>query len=114
LKLREDLGYPPFSRLINLRFQGRSESETANTAYWAGEAAKKLLSKLPIGSLNILGPSPAPILKIKNRYRYQMLLKSTKLKTLHSFSKKLIGLIKRRGATKNVKVLVDVDPFNFS
>ncbi len=114
LKLREELGYPPFSRLVNFRFQGRLESETANTAKWVSEAARKLVSRLPVGSLSILGPSPAPILKIKNKYRYQMLLKSTKVKTLHSFSKTLVGLIKKHGQTKNVKVQVDVDPFNFS
>ena len=114
LKLREDLDYPPFSKLINFRFQGRVESETVNAARIAGELARKLVSKMPIGVVNILGPSPAPIYKIRNRYRYQMLLRSKNMMTLHNFSIKLLMILRKSGISVNVKIQIDVDPFNFN
>ncbi|MGB7293344.1 MAG: primosomal protein N' [Thermodesulfobacteriota bacterium] len=114
LKLRDDLEYPPFSKLINFRFEGRIESDGINAARIAGELAKQIVSKLPIGAVKILGPSPAPIYKIRNRYRYQMLLKSKNMRTLHSFSKKLLIMLRERGISRNVKVQIDVDPFNFN
>ncbi|HEX9830319.1 MAG TPA: primosomal protein N', partial [Thermodesulfobacteriota bacterium] len=112
LQLREELNYPPFSRLVNLRFQGSIESEAADVAKRAGDAARKLKSNLPIGTMSILGPSPSPIYKIRNQYRWQMLLKSSNVNTLHKFSKQLISFFSRNSG--RVKVSVDVDPVSFS
>jgi primosomal protein N' (replication factor Y) len=112
LQLREELNYPPFSRLVNLRFQGNIESETVDVAKRAGDAARKLMSNLPIGTMSILGPSPSPIHKIRNQYRWQMLLKSSNLNTLHKFSKQLVSFFSRNSG--RVKVSVDVDPMSFS
>jgi primosomal protein N' (replication factor Y) (superfamily II helicase) len=114
LKLREALDYPPFSRLVNFRFQARVESDTINAAEIAGELARKLVSKMPIGVVKILGPSPAPIYKIRNRYRYQMVLKSKNTRALHNFSKKLSMILRESRISGSVKIQVDVDPFNFN
>jgi len=114
LKLREDLQYPPYAKLVNFRFQGRVESHTKNTAKRAGEVAKNMVTKLPIGALTVLGPSPAPITKIRNQYRYQMLLKSSKINIVHSFSKKLFRILKENLRNGNVKIAIDVDPINFN
>jgi primosomal protein N' (replication factor Y) len=112
LKLREELGYPPFSRLVNVRFTGRSEKETGEAAERAGEIARKLVMKLKPGAVQILGPSPCPVSKVRNRYRFQMLLKSTNAGLLRSFTRKLKGLMSN--VTGDVRVSVDVDPYNFS
>jgi primosomal protein N' (replication factor Y) len=112
LKLREELGYPPFSRLVNVRFTGRVERETRDAAEKAGEIARKLVTKLKPGALQILGPSPCPVSKIRNRYRFQMLLKSTNAGLLRSFTRKLKKLMSN--VTGDVRVSVDVDPYNFS
>lgn len=114
LQLRDELGYPPFSRLVNFKFHGAVESKTADAAKGTGEAAKKLMSKVPIGAINILGPSPSPIYKIRNQYRWQMLLRSANLNILHKFSKRLISVLSRSGSLNGVKVSVDVDPISFS
>lgn len=112
LKLREELGYPPFSRLVNIRFTGKGERETGELAARAGETARKLVSKLKPGALQVLGPSPCPVSKIRNRYRFQMLLKSTNGGLLRSFTKRLLKLVSN--LTGGVRVSVDVDPYNFS
>ncbi len=112
LELREDLGYPPFSRLVNVRFQGTVKSETVDTAKRAGDVARKLMARLPIGVITVLGPSPSPLYKIRNQYRWQMLLKSAELNMLHNFSKRLKAIILRTSG--RVKVLLEVDPISFS
>jgi primosomal protein N' (replication factor Y) len=114
LKLREALDYPPFSKLVNFRFEGRLESDVINATRIAGELAKKIVSKLPIGAVKILGPSPAPIYKIRNRYRYQMLLKAKNVRALHNFSKKLSMILRESRISRNIKIQIDVDPFNFN
>ena len=112
IKLREELGYPPFSRLVNVRFSGIKETETQDKARESGDIARKLASKLPAGAIEILGPSPCPISKLSNRYRFQMLLKSESTGVIHGFSKKLIALISKDA--RAVRVSLDVDPYNFS
>jgi primosomal protein N' (replication factor Y) len=113
LELREELGYPPYSRLVNFKFQGRVESKTKEVAQKAGDTARKLVSKLPIGAISILGPSPSPVYKVRNQYRWQMLLKSSNTGLLHSFSKKLMNIFSHSKVTGRVKVSVDVDPISF-
>lgn len=112
IELREILNYPPASRLVNIRFSGRFESETEQMVKDADKLARKLLSKLPIGALEIIGPSPCPIYKIRNRFRFQMLLKSTNTGLIHSFSKQFLAVISKISA--NVRCSVDVDPYYFS
>jgi primosomal protein N' (replication factor Y) len=114
LQLRDELGYPPFSRLVNFRFQGRVESNTENTAKESGETARKLASKLPIGDISILGPSPSPIYKIRNQYRWQMLLKSSDFNMLHKFSRQLVNILTQTKGSNKVKISVDVDPIGLT
>jgi primosomal protein N' (replication factor Y) (superfamily II helicase) len=112
IKLREELGYPPFSRLVNVRFSGIKELETKSVANQSGDIARKLASTLPAGAIEILGPSPCPISKMSNRYRFQMLIKSQSTGVIHGFSKKLISLVSKDSGP--VRVSLDVDPYNFS
>ncbi|GJM15963.1 MAG: primosomal protein N' [Thermodesulfobacteriota bacterium] len=112
IKLREELKYPPYSRLVNVRFSGRFEAETENVVSQSDKLARKMISKLPMGALEIIGPSPCPIYKIRNRFRFQMLLKSTNAGIIHSFSKQFLASISK--ISSNVRCSVDVDPYYFS
>ena len=110
--MREDLAYPPYSRMVNLRFSGRFESETEQVIKESDKIARKMATKLPIGALEILGPSPCPIYKIRNRFRFQMLIKSTNAGVLHSFSRQLLAAVSK--ISSNVRCSIDVDPYYFS
>ncbi|MDX1778527.1 MAG: primosomal protein N', partial [Thermodesulfobacteriota bacterium] len=74
MKFREELKYPPFSRLINFKLEGTSKTKTATCAERLGALAQALWKK---GSryqkeVEILGPSTSPWEKMKGKYRYQM------------------------------------------
>lgn len=76
IKYREIFRYPPFSHLMNIVISGEEEEEVKNTAANTYLACQKLINKLQNKSYNkILGPAPAPISKINNRYRWQVILK---------------------------------------
>ena len=62
------------------------------------------------GKLEMLGPSPAPLVKLKGRYRYQMLLKGNRAVILHRFVEELLRETKRLWAGKGINLTVDVDP----
>ncbi|MGH7924078.1 MAG: replication restart helicase PriA, partial [Candidatus Binatus sp.] len=73
LELRRDLMYPPFARLAMVRIEGAEPHLVRRVA----EAVAKSLAKssTPEG-LRVLGPAPAPIERIKRRFRWQVMVKS--------------------------------------
>jgi len=62
--------YPPFGKLSLLRIESISEGQAKKTAFKVSNALQN------INNLNILGPAPAPHFRLKNKYRYHILLKS--------------------------------------
>ncbi|HID97768.1 MAG TPA: primosomal protein N', partial [Thermodesulfobacteriaceae bacterium] len=82
---RKALGYPPFGRLINLLFSGKNREKVSLAAERAADYAKKTSAgqKRPDGTgVEVMGPAPAPMEKLKGRYRWQVLLKSASLSDL--------------------------------
>ncbi len=110
-KLRKALSFPPYTKLVNFRFGGSDEKQTKKFVERSKIIAKKLISKLDLEDVEIVGPSEAPIYRMQNRFRFQMIIKSQKFNLLHGFCSKLyILLLKEKG---NLRLRVDVDPYNF-
>jgi primosomal protein N' (replication factor Y) len=110
---RENLNYPPFSRMVQLKISGKNKEKTRNHAQALGDLCFNLKRSDGsfLRSLEILGPIEAPIPKIAKHYRWQILLKGKNAKPLHRFLHKI--WFENRGAVhnRNVKVVLDVDPF---
>jgi primosomal protein N' (replication factor Y) len=68
LKLRRDFKYPPYRHLIQHRFRG---SNAEKLKFFAEQWAKKV-EQVFGGRVELRGPSPAPIEKIKDEYRWQL------------------------------------------
>ncbi|MBD2239530.1 primosomal protein N' [Aulosira sp. FACHB-113] len=69
LEQRQALNYPPYGRLILLRLSSLDPIQVQNTAQIIATA---------LGTedgFEILGPAPASILRVANRYRWQILIK---------------------------------------
>ena len=107
IELRKTLGYPPFSRIINVKIEGREERKVQDTAARLAILARKFQIK---SQPEILGPAPAPLMRLRDRYRWQILLKGEKLELLHGFLNSLEGEIATLGKAGQVKIFIDVDP----
>jgi primosomal protein N' (replication factor Y) len=110
IKEREELLYPPFSRLILIRFQGKEENKVQKVAeFFGSELSDSLKSKGYKLKFEILGPAPAPLAKIKDDYRFQILIKTRNVRVVTQ----KIDLILDKGFDKNysgVKISIDIDP----
>ncbi len=104
---RRAAGAPPFSRYAALVIWGNNLDE-------AMDFGRKLLQKapafLPMSEMQIWGPAPAPISRLRNRWRVRMLLKYNKKLGLHQNISNWINATK---APARIKVQVDVDPQSF-
>jgi primosomal protein N' (replication factor Y) len=102
---RKKYGVPPFGRLV--RMIARGPEESAVYAYLKDLAAALRREADP--SVRILGPAPAPILKIRNLYRFHIQLRCPKPRPLQALARTVPASIP---APHGVELAVDVDPIH--
>jgi len=98
---REEAGYPPFKRLVNIVLS--SENRAAVTA--ASEEARARIAEVP--GIDILGPADCPLERLHNRWRRHLLLKMPPTQSSAPIGEALLGF-----RPKGVAVVVDVDPYS--
>ena len=57
----------------------------------------------------VLGPAPAVLGKIRERYRHQLMIKAADAKNIRA----IILQLREFKSPRNVKLIIDVDPLNF-
>jgi primosomal protein N' (replication factor Y) len=110
IAFRRELNYPPFSRLINLRIDGPKPDKVETTAKLV--AARLRLSQRQatrFQDVEILGPAPAPIQKLRNRYRWQLLLKGDPISALLDLVQ---DAREHLPPSRTTRLHIDVDPYN--
>lgn len=102
MSVREMLKYPPYGHLMTVHF--RSEDESACLQY--AEYFKSELAEYMHNEVQISGPSPAPIERIKGKFRYMIIIRGEKLKIIRE---KIRFLLFKRPIPKNVEAYADID-----
>jgi primosomal protein N' (replication factor Y) len=111
LRYRAALGYPPYSKLANLRFDGLDALGVEQSAHGAAATLRERNETLPrVRQARILGPAPAPIERLRGRFRWQILVKAKSAGDLHALLRPLVERADR-GRDGAVRLLVDVDPY---
>ncbi|HEY8278919.1 MAG TPA: primosomal protein N', partial [Bdellovibrionota bacterium] len=106
LRFRHEFQYPPFARMARLLITGASSEEAEKGAL----QLLKMLAKLDLSPrVEIMGPAPAVISKVQNRYRWNLLLKCTQAKPLHTLIDAALAHAERV-LPNRVTLQVDVDP----
>ncbi|MBG1243183.1 primosomal protein N' [Nostoc sp. NZL] len=102
LEQRQALNYPPYGRLILLRLSSLDPIQVQNTAQIIATALSTE------EEFEILGPAPASILRVANRYRWQILIKFAPdaLPQLPDWEQV------RSLCPQSVSLTIDVDPLN--
>ena len=104
-EFRRELGYPPFQHLIHLRLDGVDADQVARNAHNLARDLRRQEAE----TVEILGPAPAPIARLRNRYRWQILLKGPSRPALLAAARRAVALMPKGRA---VRIHVDVDPYN--
>jgi len=108
LGFREALRYPPYWRLASFRLQGLNLDRVKQAAKQLRARASALQAHARAYSdIEILGPAPAPLAKLRNQHRWQLLLKGPDSATLGAFCRKLCET--QDWLPPAVKVGVDID-----
>jgi primosomal protein N' (replication factor Y) len=105
IQSRKALGYPPFGSLIGVVVAGEVEKKAEQVA---GDMVKMIRKRLS-GPNEVFGPAKAPIAKLKNNYRYHIVVKGADLDEMRKAVVESAGNIVKLGG---VRVSVDIDPYN--
>ena len=82
--VREELGhrrspiYPPFVSIANVVVSGTEQSATADAMIAAARWIQALVTRAGLKDVVLVGPAPCPIDRIKDRWRWHLLIKSTR------------------------------------
>jgi len=106
IQFRRFMRYPPFAALANVVVRAERQEQALT---WSGELAQMLTP--PPETLRVLGPAEAPVPRIRNEFRYQMLLKSSSRQRLAAvlLSIRQHALEHKWNATS---LVIDVDPMS--
>ena len=109
--LRRALNYPPFCRLVSLRIDGPKPEEVESEAKSLAKRLRHRQSVVPKfrQQIEVLGPAPAPIEKLRNRYRWQLLVKGKQISSLLEFAGHARQIAPR---SRRLRLNIDVDPYN--
>ncbi len=102
--IREAAGLPPFGQLAALVVS--SAKPEAAEAF-----CRQLAAMRPAATdVLVLGPAPAPIAMVRGWHRFRFLVKASRRFDMQAFLRAWLAAVKVPG---NVKLEVDVDPYNF-
>ena len=107
IEFREQLKYPPLSRVALLTLKGRSEDKVSFSADHLRKLVEQKMKNWP--DLIIAGPAPAPLARAETFYRYQVMLRTRAMSRL---SKELAEMLEKQEWPDDVTVAVDIDPID--
>jgi primosomal protein N' (replication factor Y) len=109
IEFRQQLKYPPINRIALLTLKGRNEEKVKFSAEHLKRELEKWMSDLK--ELILAGPAQAPLLKAETFYRYQIMLRFSRMSML---SQRLAKLMEQLRLPEDVSLVVDIDPVALS
>src|SRR5208337_4064679 len=112
LKSRESLQYPPFTRLLKMLVTSASEQSARDGARMLAVVCREKADwfRNTGRSVAVLGPSPAAYVKLRNRFRWHLFIKTWTSSDMQSFTECVLESIKGGPSFRSVQITVDRDP----
>jgi len=111
LEARSELGYAPFGRLVAVRVD-HGDAKTAERAAEDLAAYARAHDLALAGKVEVLGPAPAPIERLRGRWRHRFLLRATERPAIRRVAMHVLARIE--DGLGGARASVDVDPVSMS
>lgn len=105
MKIRRTFSYPPYVFLVLLTITHQDEQ----AVYLAAQRIRTMLENKLHRDSSVLGPTPSPIARIKNRYRYQLMIKYRSEPDLVSYIDEVLAAFQEE-RRRDLQIIVDMNP----
>ena len=106
--MRHQGNYPPYYFTVQIVASHEEENQAAKKMYQIAQALKGSLSAASI----ILGPTPKAVMRVKNRYYYQLVVKYKNEPGLQAELKQVLA-DSQKEMQQGLRIAIDVEPLNF-
>ena len=108
MQVRHQGGYPPYYYTIQITASARTEADAAQKMFQIRGEIVNYLSQNAV----ILGPTPQSIMRINNRYYYQLVIKYKNEPQLENYLQNLL-LTSQKEERNGLQIVIDRNPMNF-
>lgn len=114
IKYRKERRYPPFTHVIRVMLLHEKEDRVIKAAHSLTEYLRLgiLDSEIGYNDLVILGPAPAVLSRLKNKFRWQVLVKGKRLEPLRGFLHQGVQKYAQDSSSQGVQLNIEVDPLS--
>ena len=112
IQMRRLRGYPPFRELFVITTSGVNEGAVLRTGVRLRQELEEGLRSLGDEPWQLLGPAPAAVAKVNNRYRYRLTLTAQNTHPLRAMLAQLLRRAQQEKENRGVSVFADVNPYN--
>lgn len=110
LEVRRNPSFPPYVRIVALHIQGESEQDVQKSAGRVAAACRAAVDKRSAG-VEILGPAPSPLDRLRKNFRWQVMIKSVSNEVLDGVCRYVLNH-QQELVSGRCRVLLDKDPEN--
>ena len=107
---RQKAGYPPFRRMVNFTLECTDLLEAERAAMLLHRCAREQIDALNFHGIELLGPAPATIHRVKNKYRWNLGAFSNSAKRLNALTRALRAAYTPQSKHK-IQLKPDPDPY---
>jgi primosomal protein N' (replication factor Y) (superfamily II helicase) len=108
---RESAGYPPFRRLANLLIESEDPLAAEKAMARLHRMVREERESLGYRGIELLGPAPATVRRVKKKYRWNLGLLCRSAKQLNALVRAVRIAFGEQIKTKKVQLKVDLDPY---
>jgi len=111
MRLRRQLGFPPYRHLVNVMVDSTSQKNALQAIRKLAQIPTEAQKKSGKEGLTLMGPSAAPLAKIKGRYRFRFLLLASNTALLKTMGDEINDAHKKLRKTRT-RLMIDMDAFS--
>lgn len=109
IQVRKRMDYPPFTKLFVVQITGENEKEVVVALHALARIMERYKSR---GDYETIGPAPCYVSKVKNRYRWRIIVKSANEEKLVNFCVYCAEKLKKAGLPEGLNVSLTLSPNN--
>ena len=107
MSFRKELNYPPFARITSILLKGNDPKKVEKTI----QALSLILKQMIKGKgIELLGPVPAPVSRIRGKHRWILLIKAKEISLIRKSLIASLEKLKTKTSFSGIDIEIDIDP----